>query len=125
MEYKVLFEKGNCALIKRGSDMQQYAVVRNLNKENGEWDWTVGYSMFDKCSGTTEIKALQKMIELFRAKTEPDYISRSRLEELATYFKDGLIEDDKKSAMEYFDNVCEMTEEEKEFFGIEEEDEDE
>ena len=46
-------------------------------------------------------------------------ISRSRLEELATLFKDGLISDDRESAMEYFNEVCEMTDEEKEFFGIE------
>lgn len=47
-------------------------------------------------------------------------ISRSRLEELATLFKDGLISDDRESALEYFDEVCEMTDEEKEWFGIEE-----
>lgn len=47
-------------------------------------------------------------------------ISRSRLEELATLFKDGLISDDRESAMEYFDEVCEMSEEEKAWFGIEE-----
>lgn len=49
-------------------------------------------------------------------------IPRCRLEELATLFKDGLISDDRESALEYFDEVCEMTEEEKEWFGIEEED---
>lgn len=47
-------------------------------------------------------------------------ISRNRLEELATLFKDGLIFDDRESAMEYFNEVCEMTDEEKEWFGIEE-----
>lgn len=53
-------------------------------------------------------------------KINPNYIPRIRLEELATLFKDGLIEDDKESAMEYFNEVCEMSEEEKSFFGIEE-----
>lgn len=56
----------------------------------------------------------------FRNRTESDYIPRCRLEELATLFKDGLISDDRDSALEYFDECCEMTEEEKSFFGIEE-----
>lgn len=42
------------------------------------------------------------------------------LKELATLFKDGLISDDRESAMEYFDEICEMSEEEKEWFVIEE-----
>lgn len=44
-------------------------------------------------------------------------ISYSRMEELATLFKDGLMCDE-VGAMEYFDDVCEMTYEEKEFFGL-------
>lgn len=46
-------------------------------------------------------------------------IPYDRLVELATLFKDGLIEDDEEQALIYFDETCEMTEEEKEFFGIE------
>ena len=118
MQYEVLFEKGNYALIKRGTYMQQYAVVNGLNKERGDWSYTVEYTDFGKFSKITEIKALQEMIEVFRYKTDENYIPRWRLEELATQFKDGLIEDDEESAMEYFDEVCEMTESEKEFFGI-------
>ena len=53
-------------------------------------------------------------------RTETDYIPRCRLEELATQFKDGLI-DDEEQALIYFDEICEMTDEEKEFFGIESE----
>lgn len=125
MKYEVLFEKGDYALVKRGSEMTQYAVVYCLDDENKCWDCTVGYTDFGKYSSITEIEALQNMVELFRMRTETDYIPRCRLEELATQFKDGLIEDDEESAMEYFDEVCEMTESEKEFFGIETESEEE
>ena len=121
MEYEVLFEKGDYALVKRGSEMTQYAVVYGLDNENKCWACTVDYVVFGKYSSITEIEALQDMIEVFRTRTETDYIPRCRLEELATQFKDGLIEDDEESAMEYFDEVCEMTENEKEFFGIESE----
>ena len=62
-------------------------------------------------------------VDNFRYATEKDYIAYDRLSELATLFKDGLIEDDKESAIKYFDEVCEMTDEEKEYFGVEEESE--
>lgn len=39
-----------------------------------------------------------------------------RLLKLAIAFSDGLISDDRESAMEYFNDFCEMTEEEKKFF---------
>ena len=67
---------------------------------------------------------LSAALEYYRALTETDYIPRYRLEELATQFKYGLIEDDEESAMEYFDEVCKMSESEKEFFGIKTESED-
>lgn len=51
-------------------------------------------------------------------KTNANYIPRPRLEELATLFKDGLIEDDEEQANIYFDEICEMNESEKNFFGI-------
>lgn len=47
--------------------------------------------------------------------------SYDRLVELSTKFKDGLLEDDEYSAICYFEDECEMTKEEKEFFGIGEE----
>lgn len=62
--------------------------------------------------------ALKRAMGRLLEKVDESYLSRSRLEELATLFKDGLISDDRESAMEYFDEVCEMSEEEKEFFGI-------
>lgn len=122
IDYEVLAEKGNIALIKLGKTNLEYMVVRGLvprqeRTYNGaDWDTTIDY-------WSCNIDGLQCAIECFRNKTENDYITRYRLEELATLFKDGLIEDDKESAIEYFDEVCEMTDEEKEFFGIDEEDE--
>lgn len=115
MQYKVIFEKGKYALILRGLQMKEYAVVYGLNKKHGDWSHTCNYCNLEDFD---EVEALSKMIDYFRMKTEPDYIPYCRLEELATQFKDGLIADDKDSAMEYFDEVCEMTEEEKKFFGI-------
>lgn len=123
MKYEVILEKGEYALVIRGSRMEEYAVVNGLNKERGDWAWTCCYYNFGDYSPCTKAKALYLALDYFRTRTETDYIPRCRLEELATLFKDGLIEDDEESAMEYFDEICEMTESEKEFFGIETESE--
>lgn len=117
IELKQITEHGNIALIKRGDKHKEYAVVRNLDTEvpfedDDQWDWTVEYYSAD-------IEGLQKAVDCFRRKSEYDYIPRARLEELATLFKDGLIEDDEIEALHYFDDVCEMTPEEEHFFGIE------
>lgn len=119
MRCEKLLQKRNYALILRKASLDEYAVVYGLNEETGEWNHTVGYWNFGKYSRLDQAKALQKAVECFRAKTEDDYISRYRLEELATQFKDGLLQDDKESAMEYFTEECEMTDYEMEFFGIE------
>lgn len=93
-----------------------------LERWGRQWEHGV-YYMFS--NNKEKLVALNKATEKLFEKVNENYISRTRLEELATFFKDGLISDDRESAMEYFDKVCEMTEEEKEYFGIKEADEDE
>lgn len=119
MDYKLIMESGEYALILRGSRMEEYAVVNRLDKEKGSWAWTCCYVNFCSFAPCNQAQALACCVDYFRSKTEENYIPRCRLEELATLFKDGLISDDRDSALEYFDEVCEMSEEEKEWFGIE------
>lgn len=121
MHYQEIMTKGNYSLILRKNALDEYAVVHGLNKETGEWNHTVSYWNFGEFSPIDQAKALSDAIECFRAKTEENYIHRNRLEELATQFKDALLEDDKYSALIFFDDFCEMTESEKEWFGIDEE----
>ena len=125
MKYEIILENGEYALILRGSRMEEYAVVNGLNKETGEWGWTCCYYNFGNYTQIDKTQALFLALDYFRMRTETDYIPRCRLEELATQFKDGIIEYDEEQAIIYFDEVCEMTENEKEFFGIETESEEE
>ena len=118
MLWNELLRKGNVSLLQSQSDTQ-YCVCRNYNpneKEDQQYDGGTYFCYW----GDKERKPyfLSAALENFRIKTENNYVPRARLEELATKFKDGLIEDDRESAMEYFDYECEMTEEEKEWFGI-------
>ena len=126
MKYELIMEIGEYALIDRGEKIKEYAVVNSLNKETGEWAWTCCYYCY-YCDGVaapcTQAEALALCVDYIRMRTEKNYIPRCRLEELATQFKDGLIEDDEYSAMEYFNEVCEMEDYEKKFFGIETESE--
>lgn len=118
MKYEKLLQKGDYALILRKESLDEYAVVHGLNKEIGEWNHTVNYWNFGRYSQLSQAEALQKALNCFRIKTEENYISRYRLEELATKFVDGLIQDDEESVMEYFTEECEMEDYEMEFFGI-------
>lgn len=125
MKYKLIMEKGEYALILRKEAMNEYAVVRGLNKDNGDWDWTIGYWYFGKYSQITEAECLMAALNSFRCITEDNYISRSRLKEIAIKALHGLIEDDKESALEFFEDNLELTENEKKFLGLLEDNEDE
>lgn len=48
-----------------------------------------------------------------------------RLIELATKFKDALMELDEDYAMEFFEDECELTDDEREYFGIPEREDEE
>lgn len=130
MEYKLIelkktSEDGNVALILRGKTNPEYAVVRNLDTEepfecDTQWDWTIAYY-------SDNIEGLQKAIECFRIKTEENYISRMRLEELATNFKDWAIDNQNSyyedEAKEILISECELSDYEAEFFGLKESEE--
>ena len=45
-------------------------------------------------------------------------MTAERLVEIATLAIQGLLEDDEETAMEYFAETMELTEEEREFFGV-------
>lgn len=88
----------------------------NEKKPMGEkWQW--GH-YFELWNGTRE--EMMKAATMYLYDIESKTIPYSRLEELATKFKDGLLEDDKDEAMEYFKGKCEMTPKELEFFGLKE-----
>lgn len=91
-----------------------------LERWGRQWEHGVYYVFLND---KEKLAALNKATEKLFEKVNENYIPQARLEELATLFKDGLISDDKESAMEYFNEVCEMTDEEKEYFGIESEEE--
>jgi hypothetical protein len=123
IELKWITERGNVALIKRGDKHKEYAVVRNLDtsepfESDCQWDNTIEYYSAD-------IVGLQRAVDCFRRKCEYNYISRLRLEELATQFKDGLVEayGDDPETSEVIEDLIEtyaLSDYEVEFFGLKE-----
>lgn len=128
MEYKVILKNDKYALIERGTGIREYAVVYGLDEERKEWGWTVADYPFyySKIIVTqyTQAEALARAMDIFRLRTEENYISRSRLEELATNFKDKICQDimdteTEEEAEEFFKDYCEMENHELTFFKLE------
>ena len=120
MKWIEILRNGDYALLQSESDTQ-YAVVSGYDPtqpEGQRWAHGTYFTYFQ--NNPKKMLYLQSAYDCFMEKVNADFIPRCRLEELATLFKDGLISDDRESAFEYFDEVCEMSEEEKSFFGIEE-----
>ena len=122
MKWIEILRKDNYALLQSESDTQ-YAVVSGYDPtqpEDQQWSSGTYFTYFH--NNLKKVLYLQSAYDCFMEKANADYIPRCRLEELATLLKDGLVSDDRDSAFEYFDECCEMSDKEKSFFGIDEED---
>lgn len=117
MKYIPIITAGNYTLLQSET---QYVVCKNYNSQQPEglqWDHGNYFTHWNE-SEKDKVEALANAIEFLRSKVDEDFIVRSRLEELATMFKEGLIKDDVDSAQEYFISVCEMSDKEREYFGV-------
>lgn len=116
-DYVIIAQKKEYALIKM-ENTEEYKIVSDICAD-GSWAYTVCSWMYGKF-GREEYLVLQDALDVFRARTENTYIPRSRLEELATKFKDGIFscDLDEEEYDEFFDDECDMTDEELEFFDM-------
>ena len=111
-------EKGkNFSLIETDNNYIVACGYSASERWGRQWEHGI-YYMFS--NDKEKLVALNKATEKLFEKVNKNYIPRTRMEELATLFKDGLISDDRENAFEFFENCCEMTDKEKEWFGIEE-----
>ena len=116
-DYEIIAQKKEYALIKMEST-EEYKIVSDICAD-GSWAYTVCSWMYGKY-GREEYLVLQDALDAFRARTENTYIPRSRLEELATKFKDGMFscDLDEEEYDEFFNDECDMTDDELDFFGM-------
>lgn len=114
---EVILRKGRYALIDRG---HEYVIAMGFDEtkpENQQWEQGMYYTHWNE-SEIKKMCMLQAALDHFRLFVDMDYISRRRLEELATKFKDGLIECDEDFAREFFEDECDLSESEMEWLGI-------
>ena len=111
---RTIIQNGRYALIDRG---YEYVVACGYEGEGKSWQQGYYYSHWDDLE--KKGICLTNALDHYMLLTNENYISKGRLEELATHFKDGLLCDDEEAAMEYFERICDMDEKEMQFFGIE------
>lgn len=125
MKFTVICEQGGYAVIDRGKDIKEIALVRGLNKEKGEWDYTCKYYAYEYKGATCKLRdkacCIALAMDKLCAKTVENYISRDRLEELAIGFAGkfrlmcaGMSSQDIEDEVEVF----ELTKFERDFLGF-------
>lgn len=124
MANTLILQNGSYALIDRGHEYVVACGYDETQPENQQWNSGIYFTYYNT-NELEKTRMLSKAIECFRIKVDEEYISRSRLEELATDSLHALIEYDKETTMEYFEQELELTDFEREYFGIEKESEEE
>lgn len=89
----IIMERDGYALIEIGEEVRQFAVVRNLNKEKWEWDYSCGYYHYNTTpwSEPKEV-AFCKALDRFCGKVYGD-IYASRHEILSRAEQRGILDD--------------------------------
>lgn len=106
----VLKQKDNRFLVHWAeNEYTPFIVCTDFDVASQSWMW--GHYFHDITSA----------VDYFEMRFGNRKIYYDRLVELATLFKDGLIQDDFDSAIEYFTEVIEMDDSEMEWFGINDE----
>lgn len=91
MKWIPIISKGRYTLLQSESDTQ-YVVAANYDAdapENEQWLAGMYFCYWDPVD---KPEFLSYAIDYFRSRTEENYISRERLEELCTKFKDEFVE---------------------------------
>lgn len=102
----------------------QFVVAFNYDPEAPEdQQWGHGHYFEYWMNEEKKAEALADAIDLFMCRTDPRYIPRMRLEEIASKSLDELKETDEDSFDDFCEQELDLTEEEKEWFGLNEENE--
>lgn len=95
---------------------EEFLSEKGISVENGEKSGEESEAII---FGSDYYRLEDRLLELIKEYEADRPVPYERLSELATRFKDGLIEDDEEEALQYFSDECEMTEQEYDYFGIE------
>ena len=122
MENVKLVNGNDALVIIEGRYLTDFVVARGYQviKETGEVIWGHGvYFSADADNRNDRLYCMMKATEYMYSTENSEYITHDRMAEIATRFKDNLDDEGLEYAMEDLD----MTETEKEFFGLNEKEE--
>ena len=120
LSYEVLLRKGNCVLVEN-KIAEEYIVGVGYNPEapvGQQWRQGHYFSYLFSDRGTALIKA----VDFLLSRASEYYVSKARLEEIATAALHELKEVDEDTFFDFCENDLDLTEEEREWFGLDEED---
>ena len=123
LSYEVLLRKGNCVLVEN-KIAEEYNVGVGYNPEapvGQQWRQGHYFSYLFSDRGT----ALMKAVDFLLSRASEYYVSKARLEEIATSALHELKETDEDSFTDFCENDLDLTDEEKEWFGLNDGEEDE
>ena len=110
----------------KGEFMKKFVCTREMAVDGG-YIYPGVYEV-ERTGDSFVIKNVHKNVNLIVTEEEANscgcFISWERLSEIATQALHGLLEDDRESAMEYFRDTIDLTDEEREYFGVPTETED-
>lgn len=122
MKWNEILRKNNIALLEDEAGTE-YVVAVGYDPyapENQQWGYGNYYPYW--MNADKKAAALASALEYFRYKTEINYISRSRMEEISTAALHELKETDEDSFTDFCEGDLDLTKEEKEWFDLDEED---
>ena len=124
LSYEVLLRRGNCVLIDN-KNANEYIVGVGYNPEApvGQ-QWRQGHYFSYWPDGELRAVVLMSALDYLLIRTDKNYVTKARLEEIATSTLHELKETDEDSFTDFCDGDLDLTDEEKEWFGLGEEDED-
>lgn len=103
----------------------QFVVAFDYNPDAPEdQKWHHGHYFQFWMDSEKKTEVLANAMDLYRSMTDSRYISRLRLEEIATTALHELKETDEDSFTDFCDGDLDLTNEEKEWFGLDKEDRD-
>ena len=117
-------EKERVALLVSESNTQ-FVVALDYDPDAPEdQKWNHGHYFQFWMDSEKKTEVLANAMDLYRSMTDSRYISRLRLEEISTAALHELKETDEDSFTDFCDGDLDLTKEEREWFGLDKEDED-
>lgn len=110
MKTNVILTKGKYTLFKND---KEYVVAYDYNENNHSWAYGAYFSHWGEPE--RKLECLSRAIDYIRYKTSDEFITKTRMEELATLAIQAIIED---TGFEDFIEVSEMSVDEAVYFGV-------